>query len=69
MYIYIYIYISSTKGQYSHEVFHLGNHQSIINNICAKFHKKTNSSQEIYHKAGQKYPKSQIGIWDGHIPK
>ena len=35
------------KGNTPHKVFLYYSHQSIIKNICAKFHKKPNVSREI----------------------
>ena len=48
---------SPSKGQHPHKVFSYYSHQIIIKNICAKFHKKPNGSQEIEkkcHKTDQK---------------
>ena len=53
--------IVPSKGQPPHEVFSYYSHQSIIKNICVKFHKKPNGSQEIekkYYKTDQKIPRN-----------
>ena len=47
----------------SHKVFQSHNHHSIMKNICAKFYKKSNGSQEIvkkYHKTEQKKPQNGL---------
>ena len=45
--------IAPSKGQHPHKVFSYYSHQSIIKNICAKFHKKPKGSQEIEKKIPQ----------------
>ena len=55
--------IVPSKGQPPHEVFSYYSHQSIIKNICVKFHKKPNGSQEIekkYYKTDQKIPRNGL---------
>ena len=55
--------IAPIKGQHPHKVFWCYSHQSIIKNICAKFHKKPNGCQEMekkYHKTHQKIPQNDL---------
>ena len=55
--------IAPNKEQLLHKVFLYYSHQSIIKNICAKFHKKQNGSQEIeikYYKTDQKIPQNGL---------
>ena len=55
--------IAPSKGQHPHKVFSYYSHQIIIKNICEKFHKKPNGSQEIekkYHKTDQKIPQKSL---------
>ena len=44
---------AQAKGNTLHKVFLYYSHQSIIKNICAKFHEKPNGSREIEKKMPQ----------------